>query len=258
MKKHNKSRDFFVGIILLFVILLAWELSSRAINKSLFLPSIKETFDVVKELNLTGALWRHLGSTFYRVTLAVCITGVISVPLGMAIAWYKPINMIFKPIVNALRFIPVTAFSPILVLFLGIEESMKITFLVIATLFSFLPTVIQTCQEADDKLKETAYTMGFSYFRCILNVLIPYVTPSLLKSFVTLYGVGWTFVIIAEVTNTQYGLGHLMYIGSARGKTDMVFAALLIVIVVSYLFDKITKFLIEKKFAWRYNKNGDK
>lgn len=257
MKKDNKVKDFLVGIVLILVIFLAWELSSKAIDKSLFLPSIKETFDVVKDLFLTGALWRHLGYTFYRVTLAVCITGVISIPLGMCIAWFKPVSLIFKPIVNSLRFIPVTAFSPILILFLGIEESMKITFLVIATLFSFLPTVIQTCQEADDKLKETAYTMGFSYFRCILHVLIPYVTPSLLKSFVTLYGVGWTFVIIAEVTNTQHGLGHLMYIGSARGRTDTVFAALLIVIVVSYLFDKITKFLIEKKFAWRYNKNGN-
>ena len=262
MSLQKRIKKIIYGIIFFLVIIVIWQLASVYVDKSLFLPSPAKTILMVKELYSTGALWKHLGYSFYRVTFAVCVTGVISVPLGMAIAWYRPIRAVFKPIINALRFIPVTAFSPILILILGIEESMKITFLIIASLFSFLPTVIQTCQEAvekpNDKLAETAYTMGFSYTRCIFHVLIPYVTPSLLKSFITLYGVGWTFVIIAEVTNTQYGLGHLMYIGSARGRTDMVFAALLIVIVVSFLFDKVANFIINKKFAWRYEKNEDK
>lgn len=258
MKYFKKFKGTLYGIIILLAVIAIWEISSRMINRSLFLPSPRQTFDMIVNMFTTGSLWRHLGKTFLRVTLAICITGVISVPLGMGIAWYKPINTIFQPIVNALRFIPVTAFSPILILILGIDESMKITFLVIATLFSFLPTVIQTCLEADDKLKETAYTMGFSYTRCILHVLIPYITPSLLKSFITLYGVGWTFVIIAEATNTQYGLGHLMYIGSARGRTDMVFAALIVIILVSFIFNKIANFIIERKYSWRYREDGTK
>ena len=254
--KSKKIKDIGVGLILLIVIFILWEVLSRVINKSLFLPSPKDTFAIIQNLFTTGALWRHLGYTFGRVTIAILITAVISIPLGMGIAWFKPIRTIFEPIVKALRFIPVTAFSPILILTVGIGESMKITFLVIATLFSFLPTVIQTCMDADKDLEETGYTMGFSYTRNIFHVLIPYVVPSLLKSFITLYGVGWTFVIIAEATNTQNGLGHLMYIGSARGRTDMVFAALLVVIVVSFLFDKIANFIINKKYSWRYHNNG--
>ena len=241
----------FVGVIAI------WIIASKAINNSLFLPSPMEAINAIKTMFQVGTFWNHLGSTFLRVTIAICITGVISVPLGMAISWYKPINMIFSPIIKSLRYIPVTAFSPIMVLLLGIDEEMKISFLVIATMFSFLPSVIQTCtDESNERLKETGYTMGFSYTRCILHVLIPNIVPSLLKSFVTLYGVGWTFVIIAETTNTQYGLGHLMYIGSARGRTDTVFAAIIIIIAVSFIFDKIANYIIEKKYAWRY-KDGE-
>ena len=94
--------------------------------------------------------------------------------------------------------------------------------------------------------------MGFSYNRMLLHCFIPYIIPSLLQSFITLYGVGWTYVIIAEVNNTQYGLGHLMYIGSARGKTSMVFAAIVIIIVVSWVFDKIGNFIVRKCFKWRF------
>ncbi len=252
-KKAKGLNENIINVFIVIAIVVLWIVGSKVVNNSLFLPTPKETIDAIKTLFETGAFWKHLGYTFLRVTIAILITGVISVPVGMAIAWYKPINKIFNPVIKALRYIPVTAFSPIMVLLLGIDEEMKISFLVIATMFSFLPTVIQTCaDESNERLKETAYTMGFSYTRTILHVLIPYITPSLLKSFVTLYGVGWTFVIIAETTNTQYGLGHLMYIGSARGRTDTVFAAILIIVVVSFIFDKVANFIIEKNFAWRY------
>ncbi|MBE5821981.1 MAG: ABC transporter permease [Clostridiales bacterium] len=254
MKRISKK---LIGLAVFIGVIILWAIGSKVVKNSLFLPTPKETLDAVILMYKTGALWKHLYSTFMRVTIAICITGVISIPLGMAIAWYKPVNIIVNPIIKALRYIPVTAFSPIMVLLLGIDEQMKISFLVIATTFSFLPTVIQTCMDdSNERLKETAYTMGFSYTRTLLHVLIPYLTPSLLKSFITLYGVGWTFVIIAETTNTQYGLGHLMYIGSARGRTDTVFAAIVIIIVVSFLFDKIANYIINKKFSWRY-KNED-
>ncbi len=252
-KYFNSAKDKIISILVLIGVIVLWIIASKSVNNSLFLPRPMEAINAIKAMFEAGSFWDHLGATFFRVTIAICITGVISVPLGMAIAWYKPLNIIFNPIIKSLRYIPVTAFSPIMVLLLGIDEEMKISFLVIATMFSFLPTVIQTCSDDSSvRLKETAYTMGFSYTRCIFHVLIPYLIPTLLKSFITLYGVGWTFVIIAETTNTQYGLGHLMYIGSARGKTDTVFAAIIIIVVVSFIFDKIANYIIEKNFAWRY------
>lgn len=246
MKKHLKKIFFIVCVIAI------WWVASLIVNKSLFLPSPAETFAMIVNLFETGAFFKHLGASFFRVSIGILIAASISIPLGMLIAWYPPVNRVLKPIVDSLRYIPVTCFSPMLVLLLGIDEKMKITFLVIATLFSFLPTVIQTCSDPIEKLKETAYTMGFSYGRMLLHCYIPYVIPSILQSLITLYGVGWTYVIIAEVNNTQYGLGHLMYIGSARGKTAMVFASIVIIIVVSYLFDKLATMIVKKSFKWRF------
>lgn len=245
MKKTLSKVGFLAAIIAI------WWLLSLIVNKSLFLPSPMETFEMIGTLFETGAFFKHLSSSFARVTGGVVIAALISIPLGMLIAWCAPVKKVLKPVVDALRYIPVTCFSPMLVLLLGIDESMKITFITIAALFSFLPTVIQTCTEPIEKLEETAYTMGFSYPRMLLHCFIPYITPSLIQSFITLYGVGWTYVIIAEVNNTQYGLGHLMYIGSARGKTAMVFAAIVIIIAVSYIFDKVGMWITKKCFAWK-------
>ncbi len=245
MKKITRKVSFIVAIIGV------WWVFSVIINKPLFFPSPLETGKMIVTLFETGAFFKHLGSSFGRVTVGVILATIISTPLGMLIAWCKPVRKVLRPVVDALRYIPVTCFSPMLVLLLGIDESMKITFITIAALFSYLPTVIQTCSEPMEKLEETAYTMGFSYPRMLLYCAIPNILPSLVQSCITLYGVGWTYVIIAEVNNTQYGLGHLMYIGSARGKTAMVFASIVIIIAVSYIFDKIGMWVAKKCFPWK-------
>ena len=84
-----------------------------------------------------------------------------------------------------------------------------------------------------------------------MHCLIPYILPSLVTSFINLYAVGWTYVVIAETNNTQYGLGHLMYIGGARGKTAMVFAAIITLFVFSKLFNVVALWITRKVFKWR-------
>lgn len=240
--------------ISLIVCIAFWVIGSKIYQNPLFFPTPMSVFKIIQEMFYNGTLWINLITTFNRVTIAICITGIISIPLGILIANYKIMDNIFSPLIGFLRYVPITALSPLLVLFLGIDETMKITFLVLATCLTYLPTVVQTCEEMDHDLMETAYTMGFNYNRAILHVMVPYVLPSLLRSLVTLYGVGWTFVILVEMTNTKFGLGHLMYVGAARGRTDTVFAAILIVLVVSFIFDKVMKFIIERVFRWRFGK----
>ena len=245
MKKISK-------FIYLAVVLAIWWVGSIVVNKSLFVPSPVETFGMIANLFEDGIIFKHLGASFLRITAGVLIAAAISIPLGMGIAWYKPVNRIFKPIVDSFQYIPVTCFQAILFLLLGIDEEMKITFITIAVLFSFLPTVIQTCKEDFTEITETAYTMGFSYTRTLIHCVIPYVAPSILKSLITVYGVGWTYVILAEINNTPFGLGHLMHISQARGQSAMVWGAILIIAVVSFIFNKVANFIIKKCFKWRY------
>lgn len=251
MKKLSK-RTFSVIYVICIIIL--WWIWSKITNKELFAPSPVSTFNVIVDLFQTGAFFKHLGASFLRVTIGILIATGISLPLGMLMSWFTPAGKLLKPIVDSLKFAPVTCFQSLLVLYFGIGEEMKVSLVTIACIFSFLPTVIQTCQDSTDetvKLKETALTMGYSYPRMLLHCLIPYITPSLVESFINLYAVGWTYVVIAETNNTQYGLGHLMYIGGARGKTNMVFAAIITLFVFSMIFNKLATKITRSIFKWR-------
>lgn len=86
MKKHLKKLFFIVCVIAI------WWGASLIVNKSLFLPSPSETFAMIVNLFETGVFFKHLGASFLRVTIGILIAASISIPLGMLIAWYKPVN----------------------------------------------------------------------------------------------------------------------------------------------------------------------
>ena len=247
----EKTIKRMISVLVFVSLIMSCYIFSVTVNNSLFIPTPAETIEMLIIL-LKGSLLSHIGASFKRITVAVFMAGAISIPLGMLIAKVVVIHYLVSPIINFLRYIPITAFSPLLMLFIGIGEDMKIALIFIAVFLQYLPIVVHEFEDVDKRIIESATTMGFSDFRSIWYVIIPYTMPELLRNFISLYGVGWTYVIIAEVTNANLGLGHLMYIGSARGNTKMVFAALITIIFINITFDKIGKFIIKKKFAWRY------
>ena len=83
----------------------------------------------------------------------------------------------------------------------------------------------------------------------ITEILLPAALPSIMSSFLMMYGIGWTYVAVVEATNAKRGLGFIINVGAARGKTTIVFAA---IIVISYVFDKIGNKVIRRVFRWRY------
>lgn len=250
----EKSIKRIISVLVFISLILIWHLLSVTINNSLFIPTPIETIRMLITL-LNGSLLLHIWASFKRITIAVFIAGATAIPLGMVVAKVLVVNYLISPIINFLRYIPITAFSPLLMLFIGIGEDMKISLIFIAVFLQYLPIVVHEFEDVDKRIIESATTMGFDDFRSIWYVIIPYTLPELLRNFISLYGVGWTYVIIAEVTNANLGLGHLMYIGSARGNTRMVFAALITIIFINITFDKIGKFIIKKKFAWRYKED---
>ena len=223
---------------------------SYQIDNSIFLPTPKETFDNLFRMVENGMIWKHIGASFLRITGGVIIATLFSIPMGMIISWVDVIYRWMYPFVVVASFIPVTVFNVLLVLYLGTGELMKVTFIAIAVTFTMWPNVVEICETPNPKLEDTAYTMGFSYPRMLFFAKIPYIMPSLINLIINSYSVGWTFVILAELTNTQHGLGHLMYIGKARANTALVYTALVTLVGISFVFTKVCQLLLGKTFDW--------
>lgn len=245
MKKHLYT------VLTFAVILTVWYHVSLTANP-LFVPSPLSVWNNFTILASDGSIFIHFLYTFRRIMVATCLSGLVALPLGLLVRNFKIAKATIYPVIMLLRYIPVTAFYPLLIMWVGIEEEMKVAFLFIACFVYMLPSVVLALDEVNDQLIDTGLTIGMSKLQTITRIQLPSTLPSIMNSFVMMVGIGWTYCAVVETINAKYGLGYVIHQATARGKTDLVFMAIIVIMFVSFVFDNTCKHLIRKVFKWRY------
>lgn len=248
-------KNRLITIATFVIVLLVWYFASLNSNP-LFIPNPLVVLEDAKLLLSTGQLQISIIYTFRRILSASVLAGCVALPLGLLVYNFKIINYSINPIVSLMRYIPVTAFYPLLIMWLGIDEQMKIAFLFIACFVYMLPSVVLSLEEINQDLIETGYTIGMNKFQTITRIQLPAMLPSILNSFVMCFSIGFTYCSVVETINAKYGLGYMIHQASSRGKTDLVFVGIFSIIFISLVFDNFAKWLIKKIFKWRYTNDS--
>lgn len=238
-------------IVLFASIIVIWSICAKNANP-LFVPDPKVVFENLIASIQSGQLLMAIKYSFLRITTASLLSASIAFPVALLIYNSKIAKDIFHPIISMMRYIPVTAFYPLLIMWFGIDELMKIIFLFIATFVYMMPSVILCLEEINDDLIDTGLTIGMSKLQTIYRIQIPAALPSVLNSFIMCFGIGWTYSAVVETINAKYGLGYIIQQSSSRGRTDLVFMAIIVIMVISVLFDFLAKKLVRCIFKWRY------
>ena len=244
-------KTFVKRLILLISVLTLWSIASKHINP-LFVPDPKTVFSDLIAMLKTGQLVMAIKYSFFRITIATFISGAIAFPIAILVYNSKIAKDILSPIISVMRYIPVTAFYPLLIMWFGIDEMMKIVFLFIATFVYMMPSVVLCLEEISQDLIDTGLTIGMNNLQTIWRIQIPASLPSVLNSFIMMYGIGFTYIAVAETINAKYGLGYIIQQSSSRGRTDLVFMAIIVIMIISVVFDFSAKWLVRHVFKWRY------
>lgn len=251
MEFRNKVYQSISRIGLLCTVLILWNFAARHANP-LFVPPPNVVFKDLVDMLKTGQLIIAIKYSFARITVATLISGSVAIPIALLIYNSKCVKNVLNPIIGILRYIPVTAFYPLLIMWFGIDETMKIAFLFIATFVYMMPSVILCLEEINEDLIDTGLTIGMSRLQTIWWIQIPSSLPSILNSFIMMYGIGFTYISTVETVNAKYGLGYIIQQSSSRGRTDLVFMAIIVIMVISIVFDYVAKTCVRKVFRWRY------
>lgn len=129
---------------------------------------------------------------------------------------------------------------------------MKIAFLFVSTFVYMMPSVLLALDEINQDLIDTGLTIGMSKLQVITKIQLPATLPSIMNSFIMCFGIGFTYCSVCETINAKYGIGYMIQQSSSRGKTDLVFLGIISIMVISFVFDNLSKLLIRKIFKWRY------
>lgn len=216
-----------------------------------FLPSptevIRGTLQLFIQYDLTTAI---LVST-RRIVLAFLLASALALPLGILMGAFTPVHHVFEPIMAPLRYMPISAFIPLLILWFGIYEKQKIAFLFLGVFVYLLPVVVSAIRLVPEELVQTALTLGASKWQVVRTVLVPAALPEIFDSFRVMNAISWTYVILAEAVNPEHGLGYMVELARTHQKASWSFAGLLVIGGIGLLTDQLIRTASKVMFRWR-------
>lgn len=251
-KPLSRTTQLLLSFLSVLVFMVTWAvLSYGKFVPELILPTPDAVLRAFPYLHFEQGLVLSMMYSFYRVMMGFSLAAIMAIPLGIIAGTFPFIKALLNPFMDPLRYLPIGAVIPLFVVWFGIEEEMKIMVLFVGTVVYLLPLVVETVENLDDVYLQTAYTLGASKWQVITQVIVPGVMPSIFEAMRVISGIGWTYVILAEIINAKYGLGHLIDVAARRSHTDQVIATVLIILVIGILTDKFFILLNRLLFAWK-------
>jgi NitT/TauT family transport system permease protein len=191
-----------------------------------------------------------IGMTVWRVLGGFVIAAALALPLGVAMGAYKPVEAFFEPFVSFARYLPASAFIPLLILWVGIGEAQKLAVIFIGSFFQLVLMVAVVVGNTRRDLVEAAYTLGSSDASLVRRVLIPGAAPEIAEILRMVLGWAWTYVIVAELIGASSGIGHMITDSQALLATDQIIFGIIVIGLIGLVSDMVFKAVNRRMFPW--------
>ncbi len=214
------------------------------------LPSPGEVW-AARNVPPDGAIIDGIIASLVRVLKGFGLATFLGVGLGVLAASFRGMLAFFQPLVIFGRSVPISALLPVTFLFFGIAEQQKMMFIFLATVPFVFSDTVKAISLVPERYVETAQTLGASRFQIIRKVLFPLALPDIITGLRFMFGLGFGYIILAEVINTNEGLGYLIMLGERRSNTAMPYLMLILIAILAYLLDWTIRFFQRHAFPYR-------
>jgi sulfonate transport system permease protein len=247
-----RRRRIALGLILPVTLVVLWEAAARvgllAPNQ---LPAPTAVFQEMAGLAETGELFDHIGITLYRVFAGFFLGVAVATVLGSLTGYSRLGRELLDPLVQGLRNVPSLAWVPLFILWLGIFELSKVTLIAVGVFFPVYLNLMSGIQGVDRKLVEVGRVYRLSGFKLVRRVLLPATLPAYLVGLRSGLGLGWMFVIAAELMGASKGLGFLLLDGQMTSRPQVIIGSLVLFAIFGKLTDVILVTVSQRFVGWQ-------
>jgi NitT/TauT family transport system permease protein len=191
-----------------------------------------------------------IGMTVWRVVGGFLIAAVLAVPLGVLMGAYKPVEAFFEPFVSFARYLPASAFIPLLILWAGIGEAQKLAVIFIGAFFQLVLMIAVSVGNTRRDLVEAAYTLGALDRGIVTRVLLPSSAPEIAETLRMVLGWAWTYVIVAELIGASSGIGHMITDSQSLLATDQIIFGIIVIGLIGLVTDFAFKAGNRRLYPW--------
>ena len=215
-----------------------------------FLPAPHHVLQSAIELASDGTLWTHIRASCFVIVTGFALASLLAVPLGILMGSFALVEALLEPIVDFMRYLPVSAMIPLLILWVGIDHEARIAVIFIGTFFQQMLLIADVSAHVSRDLLDVSYTLGARRRHVVSRVLIPATLPGVMDALRITMGWAWTYLVVAELVAANRGLGY-MILNSMRGLfTDRIFVGIMVIGLLGLVTDQLFKYLHRWLLPW--------
>jgi NitT/TauT family transport system permease protein len=229
----------------------AWSIATYGgLVDTTFFPEPHEVLSAFWKVLLDGSLARNTWASLVVINAGFFLSSIVAVPLGILMGSYRIVQAAIEPLVNFIRYLPVTSMIPLLILWIGIGIYEKIAVIFIGTFFQQIVMVADTAAQVPNEMLSAAYTLGAKRRQVLTRVLLPATLPGIMDTLRVTMGWAWTYLVVAELVASNSGLGY-MSMQAMRGlHADLIFVAILVIGILGMFYDLIFRWLKQRFLPW--------
>jgi NitT/TauT family transport system permease protein len=217
---------------------------------TMFLPPPDKVLATAGKLAADGSLWDNTLASAQVVLIGFFLSSIVAVPLGLYMGTYKAVQAALDPLVNFIRYLPVTSFVPLFILWIGIGLNERVSVIIFGTFFQQLVMIADAARSVPRDLVNAAYTLGTSRRATVRHIVFPATLPAVLDILRVTVGWAWTYLVVAELVAAKSGLGY-MSLKAMRGfQVDIIFLAIAMIGLLGLLTDQLFRMVRRFVAPW--------
>lgn len=215
-----------------------------------FLPTISDTMTMAVELVTGSEFATDVSMTVFRVLAGFLIATAVAVPLGLLIGTYAPCSGLMEYLFSFVRYLPASAFIPLFILWIGIDEPEKVAVIILGSLPQLVLMVATNVRNVPRSMVEVSYTLGVSKAAVLWKVILPKSLPDIVDTLRIVLGWAWTYVIVAEMVGASSGIGYMIIQSQRMMNTSRIFVGILTIGLIGMFIDVLFKLAHKALFSW--------
>ena len=236
------------GFLTIFV--LWWWLSHSGKVETAYLPTPGTVWETFIEVMRDETIWSDMKISFMRVTGGFLLSAAIALPLGIWMGSWKLAEGFMQPLTEFVRYVPVPALIPILMLFFGIDELSKVMLIFVGTFFQLVLMVADEVRRVPQELLSVSYTLGAKRGEAVRLVLMRAAMPGIFDALRLCNGWAWTYLVVAAPLAAHEGLGYRVLKFYRFVQTPKIFVYLFVLGALGLLLDFLFRKFNARVFHW--------
>ncbi len=253
LKPVSRGAKVLLGAAFFVLFFAAWAFATfGGFVDGMFLKDPLYTLQVGWDLFAEFNFIKDVGVTVWRVVGGFILAAIVAVPLGIAMGAYKPVEAFLEPFVSFARYLPASAFIPLLILWAGVGEAQKLLLIFIGSVFQIVLMVSVIVGSTRRDLVEAAYTLGVDSTGIVRRVMLPGSAPQIAETLRLVLGWAWTYVIVAELIGSETGIGHMIMDSQRLLDTGQMIFGIFCIGVIGLVSDFIFKWANQRLYPWAF------